>query len=176
MSLKCATIIFHTFCYSFEFNPSSNLRMSKTSKGGVYEFYRIYSKKCAFSEKNHFVSMSSLVFVRESAEISETSFRVSIPRPSRPIGQSRHRDRDRDFISKVSRPRLIETDKFSSCRDRDWLKVVETETLTRLSRKSCRTLKVNIPARVGSHQSFYWRTNSIVSWTKNPASEFSRNL
>ena len=68
-----------------------------------------------------------------SAEISETSFRVSIPRPSRPIGQSRHRDRDRDFISKVSRPRLIETDKFLSCRDRDSSRlenflVVETET------------------------------------------------
>ena len=68
-----------------------------------------------------------------NSEISETSFRVSIPRPSRPIGQSRHRDRDRDFISKVSRPRLIETDKFLSCLDRDSSRlenflVVETET------------------------------------------------
>ena len=51
--------------------------------------------------------------------------------------------------SKVSRPRLIETKEFPSCRDRDlsrlenlvvvetethrdWMKIVETETLTRL--------------------------------------------
>ena len=100
------------------------------------------------------------------AEISETNLMVSRPRPSRPTGWSRHRDRDRDsnFQSletetfrdsdflRLSRPRLIETKKFLSCRDRDssrlanlvvvetethrdWTKVVETETLTRLFQK-----------------------------------------
>ena len=99
-------------------------------------------------------------------EISETNLMVSRPRPSRPTGWSRHRDRDRDsnFQSletetfrdsdflRLSRPRLIETKKFLSCRDRDssrlanlvvvetethrdWTKVVETETLTRLFQK-----------------------------------------
>ena len=103
------------------------------------------------------------------SEISETNLMVSRPRPSRPTGWSRHRDRDRDsnFQSletetfrdsdflRLSRPRLIETEKFLSCRDRDssrlanlvvvetethrdWTKVVETETLTRLFQKVLR--------------------------------------
>ena len=79
------------------------------------------------------------------------------------ISETRSRDQDhRDqwvglvietetetLTSKVSRPRLIETKDFPSCRDRDlsrldnlvvvetethrdWMKIVETETLTRL--------------------------------------------
>ena len=66
-------------------------------------------------------------------EISETRFMVSRPRPSRPMGWSRHRDRDQDSnfqsletethwdqgICKLLRPRLVETGLFSSCWDRD---------------------------------------------------------
>ena len=37
--------------------------------------------------------------------------------------------RDSDF-SKLLRPRLIETLEFRGCRDRDWAKVVETETFS----------------------------------------------
>ena len=72
-------------------------------------------------------------FEDPEAEISETKFMVSRLRPSRPTGQSRRRDWDRDSNFKVSRPRLYETWIFWSCRDRDSsrpknFQVVETET------------------------------------------------
>ena len=69
----------------------------------------------------------------------EPRFLVLRLRPSRPMGGSRHREgyRDSNFqslqtethqdqrISKLSRPRLVETGYFSGCRDQDSLRLDE---------------------------------------------------
>ena len=83
------------------------------------------------------------------AEIRETRFMVSRPRPLRPMGWSRHQDQDRDSnfqslktkthwdqrISKLSRPRLDNLVVVETETHRDWMKIVKTKTLTRLFEK-----------------------------------------